>query len=412
MSMRRTIMPHHLVEVFDRSLRNLARPALVAVSIVGASIAAAQEPEAEPPTGAEHAVSLDDLLGADSAAEGEESKSDFLKSLGENLRLNFDFVSRVEITSKRGEAAFLNTVGVDIHKVFSDDEGDIGTLLLQLYVVRRDNQYSRFFRMNNDDAFVIELHDFYFNLTRFGRGQRNLKIGHFDVPFGLEPNEDTHFTLRQFIPLHDAGFKKDWGVSLNGSPPDFDYEVSLTRGTGRDLNDHGHDTYLVAGRIGTPADENFTVGLAAFYGEVHDRHGTHRVDEADPRGKGIRESEEWVRRWRVGGDATWILGQFTLRSEMSGGQDFDQDVANVLGEVMWTTPDEAFSAYLQGIYLGQDGFLGWSEDIKSRLGLVWNIDERITVSAQWIHEFQTHVNVERGPHSHEDSYTLQFRVRF
>ena len=71
--------------------------------------------------------------------------------------------------------------------MFSDDEGDIGTLLLQLYVVRRDNQYSRFFRMNNDDAFVIELHDFYFNLTRFGRGRRNLKIGHFDVPFGLEP---------------------------------------------------------------------------------------------------------------------------------------------------------------------------------------------------------------------------------
>ncbi len=52
------------------------------------------------------------------------------------------------------------------------------------------------------------------------------------------------------------------------------------------------------------------------------------------------------------------------------------------------------------------------EDIKSRLGLVWNIDERITVSAQWIHEFETHVNVERGPHSHEDTYTLQFRMRF
>lgn len=412
MSMRRTIMPHHLVEVFDRSLRNLARPALIAVSIVGASIAAAQESEGEPPTGAEHAVSLDDLLGADSAAEREGSKSDFLKSLGENLRLNFDFVSRVETTSKRGEAAFLNTVGVDIHKVFSDDEGDIGTLLLQLYVVRRDNQYSRFFRMNNDDAFVIELHDFYFNLTRSGRGRRNLKIGHFDVPFGLEPNEDTHFTLRQFIPLHNAGFKKDWGVSLNGSPPDFDYEVSLTRGTGRDLNNHGHDTYLVAGRIGTPADENFTVGLAALYGEVHDRHGTHRVDEAPPFGYRDREIEEWVRRWRVGGDATWILGQFTLRSEMSGGQDFDQDVANVLGEVMWTTPDEAFSAYLQGIYLGQDGFLGWTEDIKSRLGLVWKINERITLSAQWIHEFQTYINAERGPHSHEDTYTLQFRVTF
>ena len=84
----------------------------------------------------------------------------------------------------------------------------------------------------------------------------------------------------------------------------------------------------------------------------------------------------------------------------------------MLGEVMWTAPDEAFSAYLQGIYLGQDGFLGWTEDIKSRLGLVWNINESLTLSAQWTHEFQTYINVERGPHSHEDTYALQFRLRF
>ena len=188
--------------------------------------------------------------------------------------------------------------------------------------------------------------------------------------------------------------------------------VSLTNGTGRDLNEHGHDTYLVAGRIGTPAEENSVFGLSALYGEVHDRHGTHRVDESPPIGYRDREIEEWVRRWRVGGDTTWILGQFTLRSEISGGQDFDQDVANVLGEVMWTAPNEAFSAYAQGLYLNQDGFLGWTEDIKSRMGLVWNINESLVLSAQWTHEFETYVNAERGPHSHEDSYSLQFRVRF
>ncbi len=410
--MRRSIVSQHLPEVPDPCLRSLARLALIAVSMIGVPIAAAQESEADPPTGGERAVSLDDLLGANFATGRQASEPDFLESLGENLRLNFDFVSRVQTTSKRGEAAFVNAIGVDIRKVFSDDKGDIGTLLLQPYIVRRDNQYSRLFTMNNDGASIIELHDVYFNLTRYGRGQRNLKIGHFDVPFGLEPNVDTHFTLRQFIPLHEAGFKKDWGISLNGSPPAFDYEVSLTRGTGRDLNNHGHETYLAAGRIGTPAEKNFVFGLSALYGEVHDRHGTHRVDEAPPIGYRDREIEEWVRRWRVGGDATWILGQVALRSEFSGGQDFDQDIANLLGEVMWTMPNEAFSAYLQGVYLAQDGFLGWTEDIKSRLGLVWKINEDVTVSAQWTHEFETYINAERGPHSHEDSYTLQFRVRF
>lgn len=406
--MSRIIVQHYPAEIIDRWLRGIGSLALIAATIVWTSIAAAQDSESETHTSEEHAVSLDDMLG-DSINEGENG---FLDSFDENLRFSFDFVSRVETTSKRGEAAFVNAIGLDIHKVFSDDEGDIGTLLMQPYIVRRDNQYSRLFVMNNDDAAIIELHDFYFNLTRYGRGQTNFKVGHFDVPFGLEPNVDTHFTLRQLIPLHDAGFKKDWGVSLNGTPPEFDYEISLSRGTGPDLNNHGHDTYLAAGRIGTPANENFTFGLSALYGEVHDRHGTHRVDEAPPAGYRDREIEEWVRRFRVGADATWILGQYTLRSEISGGQDFDQDVANMLGELMWTTPDEEFSAYIQGVYLAQDGFLGWTEDIKSRLGIVWKINETITVSAQWIHEFQTYINEERGPHSHEDSYTLQFRMRF
>ena len=222
--MNRIIVQHHLAEISDRWLHNVGSQAMIAVSIAVASIAAAQDSKVKPPTGAEEAVSLDDLFTTDSAVKGEENGNGFLESFSDNLRLNFDYITRVETTSKRGEAAFINAIGLDIRKVFSDDEGDIGTLMMQPYIVRRDNQYSRLYVKNNDDAAVLELHDFYFNLTRYGRGQTNFKIGHFDVPFGLEPNVDTHFTLRQLIPLHDAGFKKDWGFSLNGTPPDFDYE--------------------------------------------------------------------------------------------------------------------------------------------------------------------------------------------
>ena len=77
--------------------------------------------------------------------------------------------------------------------------------------------------------------------------------------------------------MHNAGFKKDWGFSLNGALPKYDYEVSVTTGTGKDMTGLDRDPYLFAGRIGTPADQNTTFGVSGLYGRVVDRHGAHRV---------------------------------------------------------------------------------------------------------------------------------------
>lgn len=336
----------------------------------------------------------------------------FFHGLSKDLRLNFDLISRLEVTSRRGEVALVNAAGLDLHKTFSDESGNIGTMVLQPYVVRRDNQYSRLYDMNDDDAFVLELHASSFNLTRFGQGRTNLRVGHFDVPFGLEPLVDTHFTLQQYLTHHNVGFHMDWGAALNGALPEFDYEVAVTRGTGEDLNDRGHDTYLASGRIGTPSDRNTVLGLSALYGEVADRHGTHRVDEGNPVDEDFREREQWVRRWRVGADATHLVDVFALRGEASAGEDFDQAVWNLLGEVEWTAPDGALSTYVQGAYLAQNGWLGWDADVRMLIGLEWHITHVLSFSAQWTHEFETYFDVEGGAHSHEDTYTFQMRARF
>lgn len=329
----------------------------------------------------------------------------------QNLRVNVDIFGTVGITTRRGEPAGFSAIGLDTHNVLTGDNGDIGTLVLQPYLVRRDNIYARPLEIDQDDAFAIELHDFYFNLTAFGRGRMNYKIGHFDVPFGLEPINDTHFTLHQFIPRHDAGFKKDWGISLNGSFPKFDYEVSLTRGTGMDLSGADLDPYLVAGRIGTPTEANAVLGVSALYGEVIDDHGVHRVDEGDPRGD-FREPDRFVRRLRVGVDFTQIFQQFTFKTEVSGGRDFDQERFNTVLELDWTNAGEDFTAYLQAIYLGQESHVGWDEDVQSRLGFVWDIGKGWSVSGQWIHEFERYVQELGGVHIDEDSFMAQVRWIF
>lgn len=148
---------------FPRTTR--ARPALACALAIGvcAGLACGQD---EPFT-------LDDALGNDVASESETS---LLDRLGENLRFNVDFVSRVETTSRRGEAAFVTAIGLDIRKVISNDDGDFGTLALQPYVVRRDNSYDDPLPFDGDDAFLLEAHDFYLNITRWGRGRTNIKV--------------------------------------------------------------------------------------------------------------------------------------------------------------------------------------------------------------------------------------------
>ena len=57
----------------------------------------------------------------------------------------------------------------------------------------------------------LEFHDAYFKYSGPFKGRLNFRIGHFDVPFGLEQNVDTHSTLVQLMPMRNIGFKKDWG---------------------------------------------------------------------------------------------------------------------------------------------------------------------------------------------------------
>ena len=99
-------------------------------------------------------------------AGGEAEASDWLT---ENLRVSIDLLTRFETTQERDQDGWLHALGLDIHKVISDDVGDIGTLLLQTYAVRRDSlPLPR--HVDEDHRWEFEAHDFYFNLTRFGQG--------------------------------------------------------------------------------------------------------------------------------------------------------------------------------------------------------------------------------------------------
>ncbi len=322
-------------------------------------------------------------------------------TLAENLRLGLDVVSRAGAVRGSGRSVRLNAVAFDLHKVFTGLHGDVGTLLLQPYVVRRDNAVPAPPHTDGPDDVEVGFHDFHFTLPHGGRGRTNFRVGHFDVPFGLEPSEDTHFTLRQLIPVPNLGFKKDWGVSLSGALPTFDYAVAATRGSGREI-EHTGENYAFSARVGTPGDDDPAFGLSALAGQIYDPRRVMRwragmIDARAAPGSGPTGSrrdeqlaaEGVVRRWRVGADLRWQLGAYTVSQELSGGRDFDQHVVNSLSEVRWTSRAETVSIYGQAVVLGQDRAPFWDHDLFTRLGLTWTLDEHWSASAEYRQDFAT-----------------------
>lgn len=392
---------------------------ILSVSLFSAlSAARAQDPKAnDAQSDDEEVFSLDGLGSAQDAGDGNgKSESSVWDSLTTNLRFNIDFVSRIEMSRRRGKPFALNTIGIDLHKVVSSKDRDIGTLLLQTYLVRRDNVLIIHTHVEDDDDWEVEFHQFWFNLTQWGKGRTNLRLGHMLMPYGLEPSTDTHFTVYQLITMQNLGAKMDWGLSLNGTMPSFDYEVAILQGSGMEYTNAGKN-YAVVGRIGTPSDRNFILGLSGFYGQILDPHRIHRyqsrvaepsrVDSALGRvpGEG-RGDDNLVRRLRVGLDFTWIINQFTLKGETSVGRDFDQDVLNSLLELDWSTPDRKFAAYVQTIYLGQRGPKGWDEDVLMRIGGIWSMDENWSLSGQYTQDIKTY-----GTRREDALFTLQLRYR-
>ena len=131
----------------------------------------------------EEVFSLDGFADGSNASAGDgEVEPDFWKSLQTNLRLNFDAVSRVGTSRRRGKPFALNAVGLDIHKVVSSEDNDIGTLLLQPYLVRRDNALMVPTHVEDDDDWEFEFHQFWFNLTGWGKGRTNIRFGHMLMP--------------------------------------------------------------------------------------------------------------------------------------------------------------------------------------------------------------------------------------
>ena len=333
--------------------------------------------------------------------------TDYLNRLRDryDMRLAVDVSYRGIYSDVRDEWAGVGALGLDLFKVFGGKRGDQGTLIFQPYLTRIDNlaAHAPFFEDNHDWELVFRIANF--NYTGLAHGRLNFRIGHFEIPYGLEHVINTNGTLRDFIHGRNLGVKADWGIGINGDLKGSEYEVTLSRGTGNEYTNRD-DPFVVAGRLGSDRDEPIAVGMSAFHGEVLNpgavgiwRSGFDGITPAPDVGKIIR-------RTRFGADVRIQGNYLDYLLEGSYGRDYDQEVIAMLGEIDWRSPSERNLLYLQAKSFLQEFDTGWVDDVSLAVGARHTPDEPSSFSVQLVQGLSNFANSER-----DTVIIAQFRYR-
>lgn len=288
----------------------------------------------------------------------------FLDRFRRNLRITVDIANRVSFPDSDGPNPAFHAIGVDAHKVFSNEQGDIGTLNFQLYLVRLNNMAKRPSFFEGPDDWELTARIMNFNYTGLPGEGLNIRVGHFEIPYGLEYTITTNGTLRQYTSGPNLGQKTGWGIGLNGQIGKFNYETGITFGDQMEWSNY--DQYSFSGRIGTLPDRDLEYGWSWYYAENN---------------PGVEK------RFRTGIDALYHYGRWTSMGEFSYGYDKgpDRDVMTGLVEQNYALSGDLLLLYAQIMYRGMDtdgDSLGWDNALSSNYGIRLEVNNRWALSAQ------------------------------
>ncbi len=306
-----------------------------------------------------------------------------LQNMYQNLRTSVDVSSRVVDYQSQNQTGSSHIVGIDLHKVFSHKNGDVGTLILQAYMTKLDNQVQHpgFFKDKDDEQLVYRIVSF--NLTPRGKTLPNLKLGHIELPYGLEHTINTNGTLYGFQQGSILGIKADWGMSLNKQMQWFEYEVSTTSGGGQDISsDKGNHVY--AARVGSLRNNNQVIGVSVYKSSLQD-----------------------ITRRRVGLDLQHYWGLYGLLGQIDVGKDNGGDVRHLMMELNWRGPAEMTRAYLQAFHQSKNIATHKETRQGYALGLQLDLIKEWDLSAQY--QWDKHVF---SAQSKQQVLSAQIRYRF
>jgi len=244
----------------------------------------------------------------------------------QNARAAVDFSTRA-VFNEIDNGSVL-ALGLDTHRVFSRSASDIATLTLQPYITVADT--SPGLKNSGTDAAGRNTYiDWRFSNLNFRlspRGGANLRIGHFEIPFGLEQVIQTAGTVNDMNARFNSGRKADWGASLNGQAHNFEYELAWMTGP-------RSSSGFLTGRIGRSRDNDWWLGVSGLNGETNTpARGTNETVERS--------------RWGIDGGLHLMSGVHVL-ADLATGRDNGERVTHALLETGYRNRTEAHLTYAQ-----------------------------------------------------------------
>ncbi len=216
-----------------------------------------------------------------------------------------------------------------------------------------------------------------------------IKLGQFQIPFGLLAVYDPHLNIVQPLYAQSLGLRTDWGAALEGTLYGYlQYDFSLTTGSGPNHADFNPDR-LVSFRLGrTFSTRNgmLTVGGSLLSGRLP----VTDPDRADPfatelppsgrsrPGRLDSSGDRFTPKTRIGGDFTYAYKAITARGEAVAGADKNNRVVGYYLE-----GDYEFVPRVSGL-LARSLFvypLGNSNASREYVGLNYEAGRHLTVGA-------------------------------
>ena len=163
--------------------------------------------------------------------------------------------------------------------------------------------YLQFVYDPTDDRFEVRSQDLWVRFADPGSDLR-VRLGYFALPFGLNPVAEPRGEVLQPLAAFDLGFKKDWGLAVQGKWHDFVCETAATLGTADEIH-RRRGRYLLTGRLGVPTFRDTQYGISFLYGNIAKS------------GRSLQTS------WRASADLIYMYNEpFTVfRGELTFGAD-------------------------------------------------------------------------------------------
>ncbi|OQA15456.1 MAG: hypothetical protein BWY64_02869 [bacterium ADurb.Bin363] len=303
-----------------------------------------------------------------SPARGEDTIKEEQSDDGENALIYGEFYLLQTVSTGDDNFNTQDSIGFEAYKKFSGEYGDWGEGDLQFRMTYSPLKNMIVTPMHADFDSIGQpvIYNAFLNF-KGNMGRSNIKIGHFDVPFGLEPDLDTHATLLQTLAMSNFGYIQDWGISLNGQLENIDYEAGIFTGTGDNLL-FDRSAYLFSGRITNPVENDLRWGISAAGGK-------------NLRGGNLESL------WRLGFDTQYVYAQWTFKGEVYGGQTEGHPAYGVLGEIDYMFPGQNLELELQFQRSSNSTDLPDSDTTALIAGLTYRLSESWYLRTAYSHYF-------------------------